>query len=261
MDLGKLNSATKYPSILTYHEMGDRGRLTQTVQVPFPEGGRIHLTEKVDGTNGRVIVLPGTAPIPHFGDRRYLIGSREELLSAEKDLIYPIDYGIVDALRPLADGILPGHPDLIFVFFFEVYGGDLPASKQYTSCKAVSLRIFDVACVPLDVLGRPIEKIAGWRDHGGQDFLTEEGIDAQVGALVQKGLTVSRVPSVGLASALPATIEATYEWLKFYEQSRCDLGGGKGHSEGVVARTGDRKAIAKMRFEDYERTLGIKRGH
>ena len=58
MDLAKLNSATKYPSILTYHELGDRGRLKETVQVPFVEGQEIFVTEKIDGANGRIVVLP-----------------------------------------------------------------------------------------------------------------------------------------------------------------------------------------------------------
>lgn len=259
MDLDKLNSATKYPSILTYHEMGERGRLTPTVQVPFPAGQKIHLTEKVDGTNGRIIVLPSKHPIAHFGDRRYLIGSREEFLFAENDLIYAKDYGIVDALKPVA-GRLHGDPDLIFALFFEVYGGDLPASKQYTGNKAVSLRIFDTARVPMDVLDRPIEKIASWRDHGGQDFLSQEELEAQIRGLADIGMTVERVPWLGACDLLPDTVEATYEWLKAFGKSRCDLGGGSGRAEGVVVRTQDRKAIAKIRFEDYERTLGVKRG-
>lgn len=29
MDLKKMNSLTKYPSILTYHQLGERGRLTE----------------------------------------------------------------------------------------------------------------------------------------------------------------------------------------------------------------------------------------
>lgn len=256
MDLDKLNSATKYPSILTYHGMGDRGRLTQTVQVPFPAGEKIHLTEKVDGTNGRIILLPEKRPIAHFGDRRYLIGSREELLFAEKDLVYQADYGIVDALKPVADR-LGAHPDLIFVFFFEVFGGDLPGSKQYTSSKAVSLRIFDVARVPLEALDRPIEKIASWRDHGGQDFLTDEGLNAQIRSM--EGIALARVPWIGVVDCLPVTVEETYGWLKGFEKSRCDLGGGRGRAEGVVVRTSDRKAIAKIRFEDYEKTLGVRR--
>lgn len=258
MDLAKLNSATKYPSILTYHEMGDRGRLNPVVQVPFPAGEMIYVTEKVDGTNGRVIVLPQSAQIEHYFPRGYLIGSREELLSAQGDLVYAPDYRIVETLRPVADA-LRGHLDLIFVFFFEVYGGDLPAAKQYTSTKAVSLRIFDVARVPLEVLEKPVAQIASWRDHGGQDFLTEEGLGAQTRSFAGKGVVVGRVPALAEIPSLPTDVGATYEWLRNFEKSRCDLGGGKSLAEGVVVRTADRKAIAKIRFEDYERTLGVKR--
>ena len=68
MDLDCLNSATKYPSILTYHGLGERGRLTEEVAT-FPD--MAILTEKVDGTNGRIILPPGDD---------YFIGSREELL-------------------------------------------------------------------------------------------------------------------------------------------------------------------------------------
>ena len=35
IDLGKLNSMTKYPSILTYHALGDKGVLQDAVQIPF----------------------------------------------------------------------------------------------------------------------------------------------------------------------------------------------------------------------------------
>jgi hypothetical protein len=45
IDLGKLNSMTKYPSILTYHELGDKGVLKDALLVPF--SGRVIGTEKV----------------------------------------------------------------------------------------------------------------------------------------------------------------------------------------------------------------------
>ena len=57
IDLGKLNSMTKYPSILTYHALGDKGALQDTVQVSF--AGRVVGTEKVDGTNARLVFCPG----------------------------------------------------------------------------------------------------------------------------------------------------------------------------------------------------------
>jgi hypothetical protein len=52
-DLGKLNSMTKYPSILTHHSLGDKGVMQDAVQIPFE--GRIIGTEKVDGMNTRII--------------------------------------------------------------------------------------------------------------------------------------------------------------------------------------------------------------
>ena len=54
VDLGRLNSITKYPSIPTYHPMGDRGELRDG---PLPFRGTVIATEKVDGTNSRVILL------------------------------------------------------------------------------------------------------------------------------------------------------------------------------------------------------------
>jgi len=76
---------------------------------------------------------------------------------------------------------------------------------------------------------------------------------------VQHDLILQRVPPLEDVESLPTSIEAAYEWLKAFAQTRVDLGGGRGSAEGVVVRTADRKAIAKLRFEDYERTLGVQR--
>jgi hypothetical protein len=259
MDLAKLNSATKYPSILTYHEMGDRGRLQPNVQVPFPQGQDLYVTEKVDGTNARIVLLPESAPIIHHGPRHWLIGSREELLTAQNDLVYAPDYGIVDALRPVAEA-LPLHPDMIQVWYFEVFGGNLPAAKQYTGDQKIAFRLFDEASILMSTLDMEIEKIASWRDHGGQMFKDQRAMTELLGRIeVQADLVLQRVPPLADVPSLPTSIEDTYEWLKDFSQTRLDIGGGKGRSEGVVVRNSDRTAIAKLRFEDYERTLGIKR--
>ena len=45
--LPSLDSATKYPSIVTYHALGDKGRLTEVLNVNF--SGNVITTEKVDG--------------------------------------------------------------------------------------------------------------------------------------------------------------------------------------------------------------------
>jgi hypothetical protein len=58
-DLTALNSLTKYPSIPTYHTLdsGNGGLLDETV----PFSGEVIGSEKVDGTNSRIISLR-TAP-------------------------------------------------------------------------------------------------------------------------------------------------------------------------------------------------------
>ncbi|MCU1617221.1 MAG: hypothetical protein JWO98_4761, partial [Frankiales bacterium] len=56
VDLAALNSATKYPSIPTYHELDPKnGGL---LEIPTAFEGDVVLTEKVDGTNGRIVLLP-----------------------------------------------------------------------------------------------------------------------------------------------------------------------------------------------------------
>lgn len=119
-DLGKLNSMTKYPSIPTYHALGDRGTLLeQTVNFD----GEVILTEKVDGTNSRIVLLP---------DGNFVLGSREELLFAKGDLIGNPALGIVNALKDVANSLMP-LKNSITVVFLELYGGRITAaSKQYT---------------------------------------------------------------------------------------------------------------------------------
>lgn len=251
MDLAKLNSATKYPSILTYHQMGDRGRLQPIVQVPFPKDQKVRITEKIDGTNGRIVMF--RAEEEAVLRRRFLIGSREEFLTADGDMVPNPTYAIVETLKPIA-AKLENKLGRMRAFYLEVFGGgELPAAKQYSDKKVLGARLFDIATIPFDILEQPIEKIASWREHGGQQFLSEAELFEMNG--------FERVPWLGSCDELPTSIEETYEWMKkTLEKTKVDLGGGKGRPEGVVIRTDDRKTIAKLRFEDYERTLGVRRG-
>ena|SRR5688500_17145458 len=123
--LATLNSLTKYPSIPTYHPLGERGQLRDEDPVTFD--GVVDLTEKIDGTNARIIVLP---------DGTTVIGSREELLHARGDLVHSSHLGIVDALARLnlvRDAHLSqASPGLIRVIYGEVYGhGVGPAGRRY----------------------------------------------------------------------------------------------------------------------------------
>jgi hypothetical protein len=247
VDLGKLNSMTKYPSILTYHLLGDKGMLQERVQVPFE--GRVLGTEKVDGTNTRLIFCP---------DGAALVGSREDLLWERRDLIGNPAMGIVEAVRELVRGHFAERcaTNAVAVYFLEVFGRGIgAAAKNYTKEGRVGFRLFDVAFVENydEMLTWPPEKIAHWRDTGGQRY-----VDADRLAGIAQEIGVEPVPALfdTDVSALPTEMEATYQFLLRHESTRCKLDdGAAGVPEGVVVRSPDRSRIAKIRREDYERTL------
>ncbi|GLY04525.1 RNA ligase family protein [Actinoplanes sp. NBRC 101535] len=243
VNLAALNSLTKYPSIPTYHQLDPRnGSLTDEVTV-FT--GTVHGTEKVDGTNSRVILLP---------DGSYLLGSREELLYARGDLIGNPALGIVANLRPFADTLTA--PDgRIRVLYLELYGGRIGGqAKQYSARGATGWRLFDVAEFTeddfADKLDWPPATISAWREDQGQWFLGEDELTATGLELVPRLFRIdgSALPSgiaemnTFLGEHLPATLVALDD-------------SGLGGPEGIVLRSGDRSVIAKARFQDYARTL------
>jgi hypothetical protein len=245
LDLAALNSATKYPSIPTYHALDPKNGGLLEEAMPFT--GDVVLTEKVDGTNGRIVLMP---------DGDYFIGSREELLYARGDRIGNPALGIVDALRPLADRLKPrDEHGQILVFFLEVYGHKIGgAAKQYTAQGNVGYRLFDIACILPDVLEWSREQISSWRDGGGQRFCTEATLQRAADAEeLQLTPRLGTVP----AEELPATVEGMHEWLGTTLPGTLvaldDSAGG--NPEGIVLRADDRSVIAKARFQDYERTL------
>ncbi|MFG2103346.1 RNA ligase family protein [Micromonospora echinaurantiaca] len=246
VDLRAINSMTKYPSIPTYHTLDPRDGGLREECVEFT--GPVILTEKVDGTNARVVVLP---------DGSYLIGSREELLYARGDLIGNPALGIVDALREVAEALrVTAADDRVTVFYLEVYGGKVTgASRNYTGSRRVGHRLFDVAVLdgPGSLLDWPAERISAWRDAGGQRFLPEEDL---LDRAREFGLaTVPRLDTVA-ADELPREVDKTHAFLTGrLPRTLVALDGPAGASEGMVLRSADRTVIAKARFQDYARTL------
>ena len=96
LDLKFLNILTKYPSIPTYHVRGDKGRLTEEVGVDFSSEEKLNISEKIDGTNGRIIVSSYARDLT----LDYLIGSREEILYAKGDYVITNTLDIVKNLMP-----------------------------------------------------------------------------------------------------------------------------------------------------------------
>ncbi len=245
-DLGALNSMTKYPSIPTYHTLDPRngGLLDTTVDFPGPVLG----TEKVDGTNARIVSLP---------DGGFVLGSREELLYAKGDLIGNPAQGIVAALREVAEALAPVDGDVVRVHFLEVYGGKVTAaSKQYTGAKLVGFRLFDVAVVEdyRSVLARDPGAISSWRDQGGQPYLREEELAATA---KRDGFELTPRLFELAGAELPRDLEQTRAFLAEHLPTTLSALDGEagGQPEGIVLRAPDRGVIAKARFQDYDRTL------
>jgi len=221
--------------------------LQDTVQIHFE--GRIIGTEKVDGTNTRSIFGP---------DQSALVGSREDLLWEGRDLIGNPAMGIVDAVKETVHRLVESlcRPGRIAVYFVEVFGRNIGSgAKNYTKTGKVAFRLFDVVLIENfdDLFDWPADRIAHWRENGGQRY-----VDADQIVGVAQEIGIEPVPPLFDldASALPTELEATHRFLLRHEWSRCKLDDkADGVPEGIVVRSPDRSAIAKIRREEYERTL------
>jgi hypothetical protein len=121
--------------------------------------------------------------------------------------------------------------------------------------------LFDVSVINNnnyeELLAMPIEKIASWREHGGQQYMTEDELQ-EFSRITGLALT----PRLGNVNSdkLPYTfLDCMYFTNEYTPVSQCTLdAGARGGSEGIVLRTPDRKFIAKMRREDYSRSMRAK---
>ena len=247
--LKRINSATKYPSIDTYHAMDSNGVLTDETRVDFGECSVLHVHEKVDGVNSRIIFLPGG---------EFIIGSRNEFLHFSDDVIYNPASGIVEALKPFARHMSEKiHVDEnnIIVLYMEVYGKcATPAWKQYSDdANFVGHVLIDMKVIELvdvlmnidsDVLSSMREngKIPGWKSSLSIDDFCLAG-------------HVERAPWTAKIDSLPTTHEGCLRFL--HEMVPNTMVGEKenGKSEGVIVRDIGRNNIAKLRFKDYERAV------
>lgn len=253
--LDKLNSLTKYPSIPTYHELGEKGkfRVHSNVNHTAVEfNGTAYITEKIDGTNARIIVCP---------DGSVVVGSREELLWHVGDLIHNPSMGIVDVLKRKAQDIAEfgyASEDQTTVYYVEVYGHNIGSgAKNYTKTGKTDYRLFDIAKInkTMGMLDLGREDISRWREGGGQPYL-----DMPQMLATADYVSIPTVPWYGVEHAedvLPKSIEDTFDY--FFKggipaATKCALDVDAIHlAEGVVIRSPDRRQIAKIRFEDYAR--------
>lgn len=271
-DYDKIDSLTKYPSILTYHNLGARGGLAEgLVEEMSFDGHEVLIYEKVDGTNARIIFVTDENGIPID----YILGSRRELLYANGDRIMNPALHLAESMSFYANWLLhiPGiilKPNHVYVLYGELYGGELPARKNYTSHGEYGVRFFDAWTMSLEdfefFCNYDSLRIAAWREHGGQPFMNIADFEKLLLTISAEDETYSgdmsniifkRVPCVKIidGSKIPTDLKSTYEFLKEFENSKATLDGeALAKSEGVVVRTADRKRIRKLRFEDYRKT-------
>jgi hypothetical protein len=245
--LARLNSATKYPSIPTYHQLDPVTGLHKE-DTAHPYTGQVIITEKIDGANARIILLPGG---------HWFVGSREELLAASGDVLHNKSQGIVAALADLPQQLIGRQKQQITVVYGEAYGGGIGANwKQYSARNDVAgFRIFDI----LELwdwealLAQDTTAIALWRENGGQPF---EAFPTVVDYAERHDMRT--VPVLGEVNAawLPQTIPATLSWAReVAPRSAAWLSpSAQRRPEGLVLRSMTGGNLTKIRFQTYDRT-------
>ena len=240
----KMNTLTKYSSILTLHKLGEKGRLMNEFTTSI-QGEKMYATEKIDGTNARIIC---------YGSE-YLIGAREFILHHSDDLYFDNAQEIVNGLKNL--NIKFPQTEKFTVIYGEFYGGKTSANSKWYGQDKNGFRVFDIAVYKdLSILEMSQPEISKWREREtengiiyGQNFLTRSEIenlfpDFELVPLLDFDLgdMSHKVVLDNLKKYLPVTNVALSE-------------SASQKSEGIVLRNESRSKIVKVRFEDYERTL------
>lgn len=256
-----VNSATKYPSILTLHGMSGNGILLPSLTTDLTQDP-LFATEKIDGTNVRIIIYNG----------EYLIGSREEILCHSGDLYHNTALDIVDLLRKLLPLTLEQLANRIhfeyqrmIVVYGELYGGKTTANSKQYGKDANDFRVFDVAQFwDIDinsVMSMSPEQISSWREketengikYGQQFFDVDDIKDFCLKCELEQ---VPMVPFILNGTSHHEVLEAMDEALPETLSALSDSA--LRRPEGIVLRSPGRSKIVKLRFEDYAKTLGTR---
>lgn len=243
----KINTLTKYPSILTLHSFGERGRLTENLTTDIRDE-EMFATEKIDGTNVRIIC---------WGEE-FLIGSREVVLHYSNDFYWDESLDIVNQFYELKIPTIQS--DTLTIIYGELYGGRTSMAKNYGKEKC-GFRVFDIATISdLSILEQPIERISAWRESSlnssvdetlkyGQTFLSRTELqeystlyDIVPDVPFELGDMTHQTILENMNKSIPQTLV-----------SLTDTALNK--PEGLVLRNENRTKIVKLRFEDYEKTL------
>ncbi len=242
----KINSLTKYPSILTLHKFGERGRLTSEITTNI-EGEKMFASEKIDGTNVRIICL---------GDE-FLVGSRNNILHYSNDLYWDESIGIVNQFYTKQLPTLK--TDKLTIIYGELFGGKITANSKDYGKEDHGFRVFDVAIIDdLSILDQTVSEISNWRESSKDSSIDETILYGQnfqkLDQLKSYGFNlVPQIPFKVSDFDHRTILEALEKYIPKTHVALTDSA--KSGTEGVVLRNFDRTKIIKLRFEDYRRTL------
>ena len=101
------------------------------------------------------------------------------------------------------------------------------------------------------------DEVSNWRENNNQPWWN---MNEMTTFIINCCGLVEYAPFKLLCSikSIPTDIEETYEFMRRFQHTDVNLDGtGKQNAkaEGIVIRTYDRSYIAKLRFEDYEKTF------
>ncbi len=214
----------EYPKIETLYQRDKATGKVITSQLRLPEFGNIRrwqITEKIDGTNVRVGLLPGGV-VTHSG-------RTENAQIPAKLLDYLQETFTLDKLQP----VFAESPDSEVILFGEGYGERIHGGGAYR--QGISFRLFDVLV--------------------GQWWLEPEAI-----ADVAAKLGILTVPVLGEIDFLPNCADELAKWLGHAGNSTVAIqDGGRGvRAEGIVARTvpmlftrRGQRLMWKLKFQDF----------
>ena len=242
----KINTLTKYPSILTLHKFGQKGRLTEEITTDI-SSETLYASEKIDGTNVRIVCLGND----------FLVGSRNNILHYSKDFYWDESMDIVNQFYKLKIPRL--ETEKLTIIFGELFGGKVTANSKDYGKESHGFRVFDVATIDdLSILENPITEISNWRERSKDSSIDETLQYGQnfVDLDKLKSYNFELVPQIEFE--LPnfehqTVLDSLEKYVSTTKVALTDTA--KGGTEGVILRNHDRSKIVKLRFEDYRRTL------
>lgn len=249
------NSLSKYPSIPTYNKM-EKGLLSTDVE-NYDEMKELYITEKIDGTNTRIIVCGSD----------YIIGSRDEWIYAKGDRVLPTaNRKHIEYLIPFADKItsrLSSTNDTVLFIYGELYGYKIQKWQNYTNEENdYGYRVFDMFSLSVDELNSMLDTMSPdqasiWRDNNNQPWYPIDKLKE-----VSSALGLLTVPYIKreFMKEIGFSVCSANDFLKKFSETNAELHANDNKkAEGIVVRTFDRSYISKLRFEDYNKYMKRKK--